>query len=147
MQWPLLRKTFNLTGLAEISGIDKATIKRWQIRGCMPVVAVGTGTDRAYTLSDALHVATIAEMSVLGLKITGKGAELSAAIVWHVEHRLKDDPRIDALGSLALVPLPAEDDWLMDHDLGRALSGGSCTVIALSQIAEGVVRRYGASSA
>jgi hypothetical protein len=145
MHWPLVRKTFNLSRLAEISGVDKGTIQRWQIRGCMPVVAVGRGTDRAYHLSDALHVAIIAEMGVLGLKITGKGADLSAAIVWHAEYRLKDNPSIAALGSLALVPLPAEGDWLMDHDLSRAIAGGSCTIVALAQIAEGVFRRYAVS--
>lgn len=144
MQWPMVRKPFNLSRLSEISGVDKATIQRWQIRGCMPVVAVGRGTDRAYTLSDALHVAVIAEMGVLGLKITGKGVELSAAIVWNAERLLRDNPSIAALGSVALVPLPEEDDWLMDHDLSRALAGGSCTVVALSQIAESVARRYNA---
>lgn len=141
MQWPLLRKPFNLSRLADISDVEKATIKRWQIRECMPVVAVGSGFDREYTLSDALHVAVIAEMAAVGLTITGNGAMLSAGIVWHVERHFQENPNLDSLGPLALVPVRGEDDWEMEPRIDRVI-GGTCIILGLRPIVEGVLRRY-----
>lgn len=142
MQWPLIRKRFGLSDLAEISGADVASIQRWQHRGAITVRPIGRGKVRTYSVSEALHVAVIAEMGIMGLTITGKGAVLSNAITWYIEHLLREDPRIDALGSIALVPVPDESDWLMDKDLPRAIAGGRCIILGLSRIADGVVRRY-----
>lgn len=134
MDWPLVQRWFGLSRLAEISGVDASTVQRWQHRRAIPVRRVGRGTDRTYTLEDALHVAIIAEMSRMGLAITAKRAELSGVVLGYPDYRLRDDPCIDSLGSLALVPIPGEGDWLIEPRLERASEAGSYTVIGLAQI-------------
>lgn len=142
MQWPVSPARFSLRRMVEISGVDGRTIKRWQQRGTMKVARIGAGTDRAYTLSQALHAAIISQMSRLGLGITGHGADLSDALLGFAEMRLREDPEIARLGPVALTPIPDEQDWVMEPRLNRAAEAGSYVVIDLGRIADGVVRRY-----
>lgn len=142
MHWPLVQRRFGLSMLVEISGVDAATIKRWQNRGTMRFPRVGSGTDRTYTINDALHLAIVAEMARLGLTITGKGADLADALAGYAGYRLRDDPWIARLEAVALVPVSDEDDWSLEPQLDRAAEAGSYTVIGLARIVEGVVRRH-----
>lgn len=137
----VVQRRFGLSMLVEISGVDAATIKRWQNRGTMKFPRVGFGTDRTYTINDALHLAIVSEMAGLGLTITGKGADLADSLAGYAGCRLRDDPSIERLGSAALIPRSEESDWLMDANVENAICIGHCIIFNLGRIAELIFRR------
>lgn len=86
--YPIAKDRFGLSELARISGVPVPTIERWMHRKAIRVQKVGRGKDRAYTIWQAIHVAIIAEMSLMGMQVTGKGADVSLAPLGYVRHRV-----------------------------------------------------------
>ena len=79
-------------------------------------------------------------MTRLGLGITGPGANLSQAIAGWIEYRIREGDTVDGLPPMALVPDPG--GWLIDYDTARATEVGSCIVLGLRRVAQGVAIRY-----
>lgn len=50
-------------------------------------------------------------MSRIGLPITGKGADLSLALLGYVRHRVALDGDARDVGSVSLTMVPDTDDW------------------------------------
>lgn len=113
----------------------------WQHQKAIAFRRVGRGKVRSYDLGDALHLAVIAELAAVGVGITGKGAMLSEALTGYAEHHLRRHGSADDLGALALIP--DGDDWRMDHQIHRAGRRGSFVVVALDEVAAGVIGRAG----
>lgn len=145
MDWsrhhPVARDRFSLSTLAHISGVDAATVRRWIHRGALDLPPVGRGRDRAYTIWNAIHVAIIADMSRMGLPITGKGADLSLALLGYVRHRVARDGDASEVGTVSLTIVPDTDDWGI-RPAEWVLTGESCITIGLRLIVKAVVERF-----
>lgn len=145
MDWsrhdPIARERFGASQLAHVSGVNAATIRRWIHRGAMEVPPIGRGRDRAYTLWQAIHVAIIAEMSRLGLSITGKGAGLSLALLGYVRFRIASNGDARNIEPMSLIPLPQFDDWGI-RPAEWVLNGESCITIGLGNVVQKIVERY-----
>lgn len=141
--WPNAHEKFGLSRLAEVSGVSANRIRQWQQRGAFKVRRIGRGRVRAYDIWDALLCALIAEMSELGLEITGKGESLSGALEGYVWHRTRSDRDLSRLDSLALIRDGA--DYLLSPLPACSNHSGSFVVIGLRNVVEGVARRYQAA--
>ncbi|MCJ2128674.1 hypothetical protein [Methylobacterium sp. E-045] len=149
MDWsrhhPVAKDRFGLSTLAHVSGVDAPTIQRWIHRKAIREQKIGSGRDRSYTIWQAIHFAIIAEMSRLGLSITGKGADLSLALLGYVRHRAARDGDLSDVGAVSLTLVPDTDDWGI-RPAEWVLTGESCITIGLGLITARVVERYQAET-
>ncbi|WP_181017257.1 MerR family transcriptional regulator [Methylobacterium sp. V23] len=130
-----------MSELARISCVDAATIRRWIHRGALKVPPIGRGRNRAYTPWQAIHVAIIADMSRMGLPITGKGADLSLALLGYVRNRVARDGDVSEMGPVSLTIVPDADDWGIRPDEWM-LTGESCITIGVGLIVGRVAERF-----
>lgn len=141
--YPIARDQFGLSRLAAVSGVEVSLIQTWHHRGVVPVPRIGRGKVRRYDIFEALHLAIVAEMSRLGLSITGAGSTLSEALLGFLRFEIASNGTLDNVASIALVPIDGERDWCVERRMDRALTYGvSFVVIGLRDIVEGVVDRY-----
>ena len=140
-QHPVPRTKFGLSILSDVSGVDVLTIQRWQRTGALPGRRVGKGTPRAYTVWDALRLRCLAEMTKLGMRLTGPGLHLSAALAGLVRHQVALHGNIDHVPT-ALRLYPEDDTYLMAWDPRVTEPEGSHIAINLKAIAESVGRRF-----
>ena len=102
MDWrdlPQLARTFGLPMLAEITGISRNRILKWQQIGAWPVERIGRGKVRKYDVWDAIRARIIRELSDVGLPISGKGQDLTSALVGVVIYAATSGP-----GDLSNLP-------------------------------------------
>ena len=133
---PPAADTFTLARLEAISGVKAATILRWQDRKAICVPPVGAGKPRMYSLWDAMHVAVVAEMTILRLQITGSGQDLSLSLTRYIRTHLIKNGHTDELRSVALWWDGGALKMSQDADADRP---GSYIVIGLPQVAKGVL--------
>lgn len=102
MDWrdlPHLARTFGLPQLVEITGISKDRIMKWQRTGAWPVEPLGSGRVRKYDIWDTIRASIIREFADAGLRISGKGQELTSAFVGVVIYAASSGP-----GDLSNLP-------------------------------------------
>jgi hypothetical protein len=90
-------------------------------------------------------VAIIADMSRIGLPITGKGADLSLALLGYVRHRVALDGDARDVGSVSLTMVPDTDDWGI-RPSEWVPTGESCIIIGLRKLIASVILRFCPSS-
>jgi hypothetical protein len=110
-----LSRTFRLPQLAEITGIPQYRILQWQKIGAWPVEPLGRGRVRKYDICDAIRAVIIREFADVGLPISGKGQDLTSALVGVVIYAARSGP-----GDLSNLPeqvklhRDAEGEWWID---------------------------------
>lgn len=118
MDWrdlPHLARTFGLPKLVEITGIPETRILKWQQNGAWPVEPLGLAKARKYDLWDAIRATIIREFSDVGLPISGKGQELTSALVGVVIYAATSGP--DDLSNLPeqiKLYRDSEGEWWID---------------------------------
>ena len=141
---PPVSEMFTLGHLEMISGVRATTILRWQIRKAIHVPPVGTGNPRLYCIWDAVHAAVIAEMTMLGLRITGDGQDLSLSLTRYIRTHLIRNSNAEGLRPVAIWWEHGSLLMDLDADVERP---GSFVTFSLRQVAEGVLQRYATTTA
>jgi len=112
MDWrelALVAPTFGLSRLVEITGIPKERILKWQQTGAWNVAPLRRGKVRKYNIWDAVRASIIRELSDAGMPITGKGEEITSALVGSVVYAAR-------LGSGDLSQLAEQVKLYRDKD-------------------------------
>ncbi|MCJ2032803.1 hypothetical protein [Methylobacterium sp. J-068] len=86
-------------------------------------------------------MAIIADMSRMGLPITGKGADISLAFLGYVRHRVARDGDLSDVGPVSLTIVPETDDWGI-RPAEWVLTGESCITIGLTYIVDATADNY-----
>ena len=149
MDWrdlPYLARTFGLPQLVEITGIPETRILKWQQNGAWPVEPLGRGKVRRYDIWDAIRATIIREFADAGLPISGKGQELTSALVGVAIFAASSGP-----GDLSHLPEQIklyryrEGEWWIDEFAALAPDderiGTVVVLVRLRRIALGVGRR------
>jgi hypothetical protein len=135
--YPAPATRFGLSRLAAVAGVDVRTVQRWQHIGALPGKRVGRGRVRTYDVWDALRLRCLAEMSRLGMRLTGPGLHLSSALTGMVLFEVAQRGSIEGVPA-DLRLYPDGDDWLMQWDPRVPDPEGSHIRINLRALAEGV---------
>jgi hypothetical protein len=118
MDWrdlPHLARTFGLPKLIEITGIPKDRITKWQRDGAWPVEPLGRGKVRKYNIWDAIRAVIIREFSDAGLPISGRGQELTSALVGVVVYAASSGPGdLSNLAEQVKLYRDTEGEWCID---------------------------------
>ena len=118
MDWrdlALVAPTFGLSGLVEITGIPKERILRWQQIGAWKVPPLRRGKVRKYTIWDAIRAAIIRELSDAGIPISGKGEELTSALVGAARYGARIGPGdLSKVAERVKLYRDAEGEWCLD---------------------------------
>jgi hypothetical protein len=144
MDWrdlPTLARTFGLPKLIEITGIPKDRITKWQRDGAWPVEPLGRGKVRKYNIWDAIRATIIREFSNVGLPISGKGQELTSALVGVVSYAASSGPGdLSNLAEHVKLYRDAEGEWYIDMNGAFALDderlGSVVVLLKLKRLVE-----------
>ncbi|NEU14694.1 hypothetical protein G3T14_21685 [Methylobacterium sp. BTF04] len=77
----------------------------------------------------------------MGMKVTGKSANVSLALLGYVRHRVARDGDLSDVGPVSLTLVPDTDDWGI-RPAEWVLTGESCITIGLGLITARVVERF-----
>jgi hypothetical protein len=144
MDWrdlPHLARTFGLPKLVEVTGIPKDRIQGWQRIGAWPVERLGRGKVRTYNIWDAIRATIIRELSDAGLPISGKGQELSSALVGVVIYAASSGPGdLSNLAEQVKLYRDTDGDWCIDLNGAIALDderlGSLVVLLKLKRLVE-----------
>jgi hypothetical protein len=143
MDWrdlPHVARTFGLPKLIEITGIPKDRITKGQRDGAWLVEPLGRGKVRKYSIWDAVRAVIICEFSDAGLPISGKGQELTSALVGAVIFAARSGPGdLSNLAEQVKLYRDPDGEWCIDLNGAFALDeerlGSLVVLIRLKRIA------------
>lgn len=134
--------TFGMAKLVAISGIPEDRITLWQRRGAWLLPPLRRGKRRQYTVWDALRAIVIAELSAIGLPISGKGEKLTDALVGLVRHHVATTGDLSEVPDALRINRGEDDWWLDEHPRDPADMPRAYVVVNLRRIAEEVGARW-----